>query len=94
MPATRAQENRAIRQKALREQLEAKGLVQHVLELSNKISELDTILEPADVNRLKIAAELKLRLVNKYLPDLKATEHSGNIDSEITRKHRVSFRRD
>ncbi len=32
-------------------------------------------------------------LLNKVIPDLKGVEHSGKIDSEVTRKHRVSFRR-
>ncbi len=32
-------------------------------------------------------------LLNKVIPDLKGVEHSGQIDSEVTRKHRVSFRR-
>ena len=33
-------------------------------------------------------------LLAKCLPYLKALEVSGQIDSEVTRKHRVSFRRD
>ena len=96
MPASgvsRANENKRVRQEALREQLANKGLVQHVLEISEKIADLDTELESANVHRLKTAAELQLKLINKYLPDLKATEHSGQIDSEVIRKHRVSFTR-
>ena len=44
-------------------------------------------MSTAEVGAIKL-------LLNKVIPDLKGIEHSGNIDSEITRKHRVSFRRD
>ena len=93
MPKTRAQENRAIRQEALREQLAAGGHVEHILDIASKLSEPDSTLESTDIQRYKAAADIKLKLINKYLPDLKATEHSGQIDSEIIRKHRVSFTR-
>ena len=41
MPKTRAQQNRAIRQDALREQLANKGLIQHVIEIAKKLAEPD-----------------------------------------------------
>lgn len=60
-------------------------------ELVNKLQ--NSVLDPKqdalgqnEVNCIKI-------LLNKSLPDLKALEHSGQIDSEVTRKHRVSFTR-
>lgn len=96
MPASgvsRADENRRIRQEELRAKLSAGGHLDHVIEYTEKIADLTNELESADIHRLKTAAEIKLKLINKYLPDLKATEHSGQIDSEITRKHRVSFTR-
>jgi len=77
MGASIAAKNRAVRKEALREQLAAKGLLQHVIEISEKLSDLDTQLEPSEVTRLGKAAELQLSLVKKYLPDLKAVEHSG-----------------
>ncbi len=43
-------------------------------------------MSTAEVGAIKL-------LLNKVIPDLKGIEHSGNIDSEVTRKHRVSFRR-
>lgn len=91
MARTRAQENRALRQAALREQLENKGLVQKVLEDADKIAELDRELEPNEVNRLKVASELRMKLINKYLPDLKSTELTGDPDSPIQTATSVTF---
>ena len=76
---SRAEENRAIRQEAMREQLAAKKLETQVLEISNKLQDLDTPLEPNDVQRLKAAADIKKSLISKYLPDMKMVEHSGEI---------------
>jgi hypothetical protein len=79
---TRAQQNRAIRQEALREQLASQGHVQHVVDCLEKMDELD--LSSSEVNRLKVKAELHLKLVDKYLPGLKAIEHTGEGgDNEI-----------
>ena len=76
---TRAAENKAIRQEALREQLRAQGHVQHVVEISTKLANLDIDLEQNEIQRLKAAADIKLKLIAKYAPDLKAVEHSGEI---------------
>ena len=74
---SRAEANRRIRQEALREQLAAKGLIQHVLEISDKLADLDEELDSNQVNRLKSSADIKAKLINKYLPDLKAMELTG-----------------
>ena len=76
---TKVQRNRAIRQDALREQLASKGLVQHVLVLADKINNAEDALEIA---KYKAAAEITLKLINKFLPDLKSTELSisGQLD--------------
>jgi len=76
---SRAEENRAIRQEALREQLANKGLVQHVLEISKKLSDLTESLEPVEVQRLKAAADIQKGLISKYLPDMKMVELSGEV---------------
>ena len=77
MHKTRAQANRAVRQEALRQQLAAQGHLQHVIDMANEIAELDKPRESLDIQRLKIAIDTKLRLIAKYLPDLKAVEHTG-----------------
>ena len=84
MAKTRAQQNRAIRQESLRELLASQGHLQHVIDLCCKLAELDTILEPSDINRLKIVIDTKLALIKKYLPDLKSTEITGDAGGSIT----------
>lgn len=81
---SRAEENKAIRRKALREQLAAKGLVQHVLEISEKLADLEQKLDPADVTRLKAAADIKKGLIAKYLPDIRAMEITGEEGEPLT----------
>lgn len=83
MAKTRAQANRAVRQEALREQLAAQGHVQHVIDIAKKLSNLEDPLDATEVARLKAAADIKRSLINKYLPDLKAIEHTGEGGSAI-----------
>ena len=69
----------------IRELIKAEELIN---KLQNSVLDDKTAaLGQNEVNCIKI-------LLSKSLPDLKALEVSGQIDSEITRKHRVSFRRD
>ena len=86
MAKTRAQENRSIRQEALREKLANMGLVQHVSELVTKINDLDHSKEGADfdMRKHKTAAELQLKLVAKYLPDLRSTELTGDPENPVS----------
>lgn len=91
MAKTRAQENRAIRQDALREQLAAKGLVQKVLDNIDKMEELKVVITEDgsslcgqfELNKLKTANDQRLKLVNKYLPDLKSAEITGEGGAPI-----------
>lgn len=75
MAETRAQSNRRIRQDALREQLEAGGHIQHVVDIANKLSNPADTLESTDITRLKAAADIKLKLIDKYLPSLKQADY-------------------
>lgn len=79
-----ANRNKKIRQEALREQLSNYGLVQQVLEISEKIGDLSQDFEKDKIDRLKIAADLKMKLVAKYLPDLKQTELIGDPEQPIS----------
>ncbi len=69
--------NRAIRQETMREQLSAKGLVQHVLKIADDLTDETIELDQLQVQRLKHAADLQLKLISKYLPDLKGVELTG-----------------
>lgn len=84
------QANRAIRQETLREQLSAQGHVQHVIDICNELNCLANPLEALEVTRKKIVIDTKLKLINKYLPDLRSTEITGEsggaiMITEITR---------
>ena len=83
MAATNAAKNRAIRQEALREQLAEQCRLQHVFDNIKKLEDLDQDLEPNDYNRIRTANEQRLKLVNKYLPDLKSTELTGEGGGDI-----------
>ena len=107
MARTRAQENRAIRQEALREQLSNQKLVEKVVDSIKQIDELagldikdfdDPDLYLASVSSakdktfiIKTAIDSRLKLINKYLPDLKQTELIGDPESPLEHSHTVQF---
>ncbi len=74
MAETVANKNRRVRQEQLREQLEKGGHVQHVVDIAKQLMEPESTLEPTDITRLKAAADIKLKLIDKYIPGLKQTE--------------------
>ena len=67
--------------------------MQQVLEISEKMADLSghPDLPQEHVNRLKIAMDVKLKLVNKYLPDLKQTELIGDPDQPLTHAVNVGW---
>ena len=81
-----AQQNRQVRQAALREQLEKQGHLQHVIVLLEKIEKLEDELNATELQRLKLVIDTKLKLMNKYIPDLKAVEMTGEGGGELTVK--------
>ena len=83
MAITRAKTNRKIRQDSLREQLANQKHLEKVLDSINKLEELDTQLDSVEVNRIKGAIESRIKLVSKYLPDLKSIALSGDEDYPV-----------
>lgn len=81
--ATAKQKNRRIRKEALREQLQQQGHLQHVVDILNKLMDEENKLESAMVKRYKITLDTKLKLIGKYLPDLKAVEVEGEDGGPI-----------
>lgn len=79
-----ATRQRQVRQEALRQQLSAQGHVQHVIDMVDKIRDETNDLEQDMVARYKIAIDTKLKLVNKYLPDMRYIETSGNELEELS----------
>ncbi len=87
MPASgnsRANENRKIRQEALREFLSKKCSVEQVIDIANKLEDLSGLpMDSTEVQRLKSAADIKGKLINKYLPDVKSIELTGEDGEAI-----------
>ena len=83
MGTTAANKNRAIRQEARREQLSNQKHVEHVVEMLEEIKDLQRDLDANDLARYKVAIDTKLKLIGKYLPDLKSVEHTGDEDAPI-----------
>jgi len=71
--------NRKVRQDNLRESLAVGGHVQHVIDISDKLLDVKQELDQIQVTRLKASADIKLKLIDKYLPGLKQVELSGGI---------------
>jgi hypothetical protein len=93
MAKTRAQENRALRQEALREWLSEKCTAQHLVDNIQKIEALDPTAETFnnELNQLRTANEQRLKVMNKYLPDLKSAEITGEGGGAIQAEHQVNW---
>jgi hypothetical protein len=89
MAKTRAQENKAIRQDALRQWLSEKCTAQHLIDNIDKIEGLDTSSDTFanELNKYKIANDQRIRVMSKYLPDLKQSDIS--IDADVVAKEKT-----
>jgi hypothetical protein len=79
---SRADANRRVRREALRDQLEAKGLVQKVIETAEQLVDLSLPMDSVEVQRLRAGNDARLKLINKYLPDAKDDQNlniGGNL---------------
>lgn len=84
MGATVAARNKKVREEALREQLRQKGLHTQVIEIANKLNEQYANLESSQVAALKASADIKMKLINKYMPDLKAQELTHDVSDRLS----------
>ena len=75
MSQTWADKNR--QRHVLRQVIKGKETLEHVLMLANKLEQLgdEHGIEAARVGAYKAAADIKLRVLDKVLPDLKSVEH-------------------
>lgn len=80
--ANNAAKNKRVRQQALRDQLQAQGHVQHVVDILAKLTDEAQEITSDMMERYKVVLPNKLKLINKYVPDVKAIEIEGNISSE------------
>ena len=74
---TKAQLNRQLRQEGLRDFLSKQKLIEKVIDIAQDLTDPDKEYDALDVQRMRTAAELNLKLAAKVLPDLKSTEISG-----------------
>ena len=74
---TKAQLNRQLRHEGLRDFLSKQKLIAKVIDIAQDLTDPDKEYDALDVQRMRTAAELNLKLAAKVLPDLKSTEISG-----------------
>lgn len=79
MATTNANKQRAIRQDSLREWLSKKCTAQHLVDNILKIEALDPVSESFrnELDKYKVANDQRLKILSKYLPDLKSAEFTG-----------------
>ena len=74
------------------ESLKQRGLIQQVAETADKLADETVDLDPQMVARLKAANDARLALIRKYLPDLKAMEHTGADGGPIEQDVSIGIR--
>jgi len=86
MAKTKAQQNRAIRQEALREWLSKKCTAQHLVDNLEKIEKLDPSVDNFrnSLDKYKVANEQRLKILGYYLPTLKGIELSEDGGGRLT----------
>jgi hypothetical protein len=77
MAKTRAQLNRAARQAEMRNKIEASGYESHVANVVKKLLDPEQEYDSIEVQRMKSAADLSIKMMAKFMPDLKSTEITG-----------------
>lgn len=74
MAANNAAKQRKLRQDGLREVLSKQKHVEQVIVNIKKMEEQGASMDPTELQALRAATDTRLKLVNKYLPDLKQTD--------------------
>jgi len=74
---TRAQLNRETRQAEMRNKIEASGYETHVADVVKKLLDPEQEYDSIEVQRMKSAADLSIKMMAKFMPDLKSTEITG-----------------
>tara|TARA_R110000765_G_scaffold69663_7_gene135068 strand:- start:349 stop:648 length:300 start_codon:yes stop_codon:yes gene_type:complete len=76
---TLPQKIKAERVATLRELLSKQGHLQHSIELIGKLKDLKTELEPLEVRRIEVALAGHMKLLNKYLPDMRDAQEEAKL---------------
>jgi hypothetical protein len=84
MAATNPAKQRAMRQEQLRTYLSEKCRLEHVIDNIIKMEKQGASMEANELNSpIKYATDASIRLINKYLPELKATEMTGEGGDDL-----------
>ena len=84
MGATVKSKQRDVRRDELRRYISEQGKVHYIFDTIGKLEDLTNPLEPVEVQRLGKAIDSRLKLLNKYLPDVKAVEVTGENGGPMT----------
>ena len=79
-----AQRRRQEAQQALRDKISAEQHEIHIVEMVDKVRDKEVLMDTEMVARMKIAIDAKFKLLNKYLPDLKSVELTGDTENPLT----------
>ena len=83
MAKTRAQLNRALRQDEMRKKIEASGYETHVHDCIRNLLDPEQEFSAVEVQRMNAAATLSLKMMAKFIPDLKSTEVTGEGGGDL-----------
>ncbi|MEW8436934.1 MAG: hypothetical protein AB2689_02155 [Candidatus Thiodiazotropha taylori] len=81
---SRADRNRAIRQEELRKYLAAGKHIEHVEKMIKSLMDSNNPVDDNTVRRFNAAITASMKLVDKYLPDLKSVEHTGEVETGLS----------
>ena len=89
MARTNTKNIRAARQEDHSARLSEGQHIRHVSENITKIEELDVSSDTFSnqLSKLKVANECRMKLIDKYVPSLKAVEHTGEGGGAIDHEH-------
>lgn len=80
---SRRDKNRKIRRDELRLYLSNKGLLNKVIDIAQKMGDLRRKMPKDKLDRLKAAADINMKLVNKYLGDDKTLEMLNDEENPL-----------
>jgi len=81
---SRADRVKAVHQDALRQRLSNGKHLEYIIDIAKQLRDFSVNLDSLQVQRLRAAAEQHRALVDKYLPSLKAIEHSGDSNTNLS----------
>ena len=78
--------NKKVRQDTLREYITERGSVQYLFDLIERIENLnvqdDTFM--GDLAKYKVALDARIKMIGKYMPDVKSVEITGGDGDSLT----------